>query len=218
MATAITVTKHKQNAKSRHGHNLDAMATSTSYRVTWLDPLQGTILLTAVAYLLVIATFMDLIPWYPELTRTSIDNLSHAIAVINSITVIVLLFGWYAIRHERIRQHATAMLTSVGLILAFLVMYLIKIGGGGQKEIVGAEGLILSAYLLMLAIHILLSIVAVPLVIFVLLLALSRPISQLYETNHARVGRIAVTTWLLSLVLGVVTYLLLNHIYEAQLA
>lgn len=189
----------------------------SSTRLTWIDPLPWTVVLTVVAYTLVIATFLQLIPWYPELTRGTIDNLSHAIAVVNTVTIFLLLFGWYQIRHGRIRPHAGAMTMSIVLIMAFLVMYLTRIGGGGQKEIVGAEGVVLGAYLVMLAIHIILSMVAVPLVIFVFLLAISRPIAAMYETNHARIGRIAVATWLLSLVLGVVTYLLLNHVYEAQL-
>jgi putative membrane protein len=35
----------------------------------------------------------------------------------------------------------------------------------------------------------------------------------LRETVHARVGRVAVAAWSLSLFLGIVTYVLLNHVY-----
>jgi putative membrane protein len=70
------------------------------------------------------------------------------------------------------------------------------------------------AYLLMLAVHILLSILAVPLVIYAIVLGLTHTPEELRtETPHKRVGRIAAGTWILSLSLGVVTYLLLNHLY-----
>jgi putative membrane protein len=35
----------------------------------------------------------------------------------------------------------------------------------------------------------------------------------LRDTAHARVGRIAAAAWTLSLFLGIVTYVLLNHVY-----
>lgn len=193
------------------------MSDWTSRRVEWLSPRWATVVLTALAYGLVGATFGGLLPWYPELDRSAIDLLSHAIAVVNTTAVVLLLVGWYHIRHDRVRPHAASMLTAVGLIVLFLVLYLLKIGGGGQREIVGAEGAVLAAYQLMLAVHIILSILAVPLVVYVVSLAISRPVADVYVSSHARVGRVAVGTWLVSLTLGVITYLLLNHVYEARL-
>lgn len=65
----------------------------------------------------------------------------------------------------------------------------------------------------MLAIHILLSAIAVPVVIYPVVLGLTHTPAELKETAHARIGRIAVASWSLSLFLGVVTYFLLNHLY-----
>jgi len=71
-----------------------------------------------------------------------------------------------------------------------------------------------TVYLAMLAIHILLSILAVPVVLYALVLGLTHSKRELRtEVPHARVGRIAAGSWLLSLVLGVVTYVMLNHVY-----
>ena len=64
----------------------------------------------------------------------------------------------------------------------------------------------------MLAIHILLSAISVPVVVHAVVLGLSHTPSELRETAHARVGRIAVAAWGLSLFLGIVTYVMLNHI------
>ena len=68
-------------------------------------------------------------------------------------------------------------------------------------------------YLAMLAIHIFLSVVSVPVVLYAAILGLTHTPSELRETNHARVGRIAAVAWSVSLALGIVTYLLLNHVY-----
>ncbi|MFP4590094.1 MAG: DUF420 domain-containing protein [Halobacteriales archaeon] len=182
-----------------------------------LDARRTTAAVTALAYLVVVATFAGWLP-FPELSRATIDGLSHATALANAGTVVAILVGWHAIRTGRIRRHAASMVTAILLIGAFLVMYLTRIGGGGEKEIVGAEGLVYTAYLVMLGVHVLLSILAVPLVVYVLLLALTRPVEAIYDSGHARLGRITATTWLLSLVLGIVTYLLLNHVYGARLA
>jgi putative membrane protein len=70
----------------------------------------------------------------------------------------------------------------------------------------------------MLAIHILLSIVAVPVVLYGLILGLTHTPEELRNTAHATVGRIAAGSWILSLVLGIVTYLMLNHIYDYEFA
>ena len=50
--------------------------------------------------------------------------------------------------------------------------------------------------------------------VFALVLGLTHSPSELRNrTPHRKVGRIAASAWLLSLALGVVTYLLLNHVF-----
>jgi putative membrane protein len=56
----------------------------------------------------------------------------------------------------------------------------------------------------------------VPVVLYAIVLGLTHTERELRnETPHRRVGRIAASAWLLSLILGVVTYLLLNHVYDS---
>jgi putative membrane protein len=69
-------------------------------------------------------------------------------------------------------------------------------------------------YIGMLAVHILLSVLAVPLVIYALVLGLTHSPAELRDSLHPRVGRVAAATWILSLALGVITYVLLNHVYS----
>lgn len=180
-----------------------------------------TILLTLIGYALVAATFEGLLPIYPDIGEQGVNLLGHAIAVVNTIATITLIVGWLAIRRGDVARHRLYMLTSFGLILLFLLLYLPKVGGGGEKEFVLAASYgfvpewswIRPAYLVMLGIHILLSVIAMPLVLYAVLLGLSHSPTELVATPHARIGKIAAFTWILSLILGVLTYILLNHLY-----
>jgi len=171
-----------------------------------------TVVLTLLAYGLVFATFAGLVP-YPTIDKATVDLLGAVIAALNATIFTLLAYGWWAIRHNRIRRHRTIMLTSVVLIVGFLLLYLEKVGGGGIKEFVGPAAVKTYLYLPMLAIHETLSMLAVPVVIYTLLLGLTHTPAELYGTRHRRVGQIAVTAWLLSLGLGVVTWLILNVVY-----
>jgi len=174
-----------------------------------------TLLLTVVGYGAVGGVFLvpEFQALFPTLTKGTVDLLAHAIAAVNTVTIVALSLGWYWIRNDDVKKHAAAMTTSFVLILLFLGMYLPKVAGGGTKYFVGPDPAYY-AYLLMLAVHILLSIVSVPVVLYALVLGLTHTERELRnQTPHRRVGRIAASAWLLSLVLGVVTYLLLNHVY-----
>ncbi|WP_226041136.1 DUF420 domain-containing protein [Natrinema sp. DC36] len=193
------------------------MATADARRRLRERPIGVTVLLTIVGYALVLGTFLLDVPIYPDLTNAQVNLLSHVIAVINTTATVVLLSGWYWIRAGDVEKHRLAMVSGFVLILGFLVVYLLKVGGGGTKEFVGPEG-IYYAYLVMLAIHIILSIVSVPVVLYALILGLTHTPAELRQTPHARIGRIAAGAWILSLFLGVVTYVLLNHVYDYEFA
>lgn len=183
-------------------------------------PRRVTAVLSVIGYALVVGAFGGVLP-IPELSRTGVVLFSDLIAVINTAALAALVYGWYSIKRGEIRRHRAAMLTAFALILGFLVVYLWKVGGGFEKEIVIEQGHFLGAYaavvrpayLVMLAVHILLSALAVPVVLHAVVLGLTHPVSELPQTSHPRVGRIAVAAWSLSLFLGIVTYWLLNHVY-----
>ena len=193
------------------------MATSQVHARVRANPLTATAVLSVVGYALVIGTFLLDLP-YPSLTESQVNTLTHLIAVINLSATVLLVAGWAWIRAGRVERHRLAMTGAFVLILAFLVVYLLRVGGGGEKLITDVSDPVRYAYLGMLAVHVVLSIVAVPVVLYALLLGLTHTPSELRSSPHARVGRIAAATWILSLVLGVVTYLMLNHIYDYEYA
>ena len=172
-----------------------------------------TVVLTLVAYAIVGLTFAGMLP-YPTIGESTVDLLGTIIAALNACILVLLAYGWYCIKQRRIRRHRSVMLVSVVLIVGFLLMYLEKVGGGGIKEFVGPNWVKMYLYLPMLGIHELLSMLAVPVVVYALVLGLTHTPSELTETSHRRVGRIAVTSWILSLALGVLTYLLLDVIFS----
>ena len=190
-------------------------------------PRATTLVLAVVGYAAVVGVFAvpSVQALFPELNLGQVNILAHAIAIVNTLAVTSLAAGWYWIRNDEVKKHAHAMLTAFALILLFLGMYLPKVAGGGTKEFVleSAYGWmplwepVYPAYLAMLAIHILLSILAMPLVVYAIVLGLTHTPEELRtQTPHRTVGRIAASTWILSLALGVVTYLLLNHAYTYE--
>ncbi|MFB6307965.1 MAG: DUF420 domain-containing protein [Haloarculaceae archaeon] len=176
------------------------------------NPRVVTAVLSALGYVLVLGTFAGLLPIYPDLSQETVLLLGDLIAVVNAGALAAILAGVRFIRRDEVRKHRAAMLTAFALILTFLALYLLKVGGGFEKSIL-VEGPVWIAYILMLAVHIVLSVVSVPVVLHAVVLGLSHTPAELRETVHARVGRIAVAAWTLSLALGLVTYVMLNHVY-----
>jgi putative membrane protein len=178
--------------------------------------LEVTVVLSVVGFLLVAGTFAG---WfesvYPSLSDGQVKFLAHLIAVINTTALASLITGVYFIKNRDVKRHRAAMVTAFTLILAFLVVYLLKVGGGFERELVASDP-VRAVYLVMLAVHIFLSIVSMPLVVYVVLLGLTHSPAELVESRKARVGRIAASAWILSLFLGVVTYLMLNHAFDSR--
>jgi putative membrane protein len=179
-------------------------------------PVAVTAVLSVIGYALVLGTFGGWLEIYPTLSEAEVKLLAHLIAVINTLALTALLVGVYYVTNSQYRKHRAAMLVAFSLILLFLVVYLTKVGGGFEREIVGAPTGIYEAYLGMLGIHVVLSIISVPVVLYVILLGVTHSFSELQGTNKARVGRIAAGAWILSLTLGIITYIMLNHIYGAE--
>lgn len=173
-----------------------------------------TSVVSLVGYALVAGVFAGLVP-IPSIGRTAVIWLSDAIAVVNSAALVALLAGWRFIRRGEVRKHRASMLAAFALILLFLVMYLVKVGGGFEKSLIAPEP-VYQAYLAMLAVHLFLSVVAVPVVVHAVVLGLTRTPAELRDTRHATVGRVAVVAWAVSLALGLVIYVLLNHLYGWQ--
>ncbi|RXK51083.1 DUF420 domain-containing protein [Halorientalis pallida] len=172
-------------------------------------------LLTVVALALVFGAVLGVIPRaaLPKAPDWFIAAIPHVNAVVSVLAIAVILAGWRAIRSGRVTRHRNAMLTALVLFATFLVLYLYRVSLEGPTDFPGPAAIEQFVYFPILGIHILLAIVCIPLLFYVLLLALTRPAGELSATNHPRVGRVAASLWLVSFALGTVVYLLLYVLF-----
>lgn len=152
---------------------------------------------------------VSVLPDAPDGVLTVIPHLN---AVISALAIAVIGRGWVAIRRGNVTRHRLAMSTGFALFLSFLVLYLYKVAIEGPTAFRGPDLVYTYAYLPLLAIHVVLAIVCLPLLYYVLLLALTRPTAALGTTNHPRVGRVTVVLWLASFALGLAVYAMLYAI------
>jgi len=167
-------------------------------------------LLSVVSLALVFGAALRVVPpeALPHAPAWFLAAIPHVNAAISVLALLVIGGGWRWVRRGEIRKHRAAMLAGVALFAAFLALYLYKVALTGPTPFPG-EGVARTVYLAVLAIHILLAIVCVPLLYYVLLLAVTRPIAEIPKTPHPRIGRVAAGLWLISFALGLVVYLLL---------
>lgn len=172
-----------------------------------------TAVLTIVSLGLVFGAVLGAAPALPRLSDPVLRAIPHVNAVLSAVSIGTIALGWRAIRRGAIRRHRLLMVTSTVLFASFLVLYLYRVALEGPHSFAGPNVLYRWLYVPILAIHILLAIVCIPLLYYVLLLAGTRPIDEIPETVHADVGRVAASLWLVSFALGIVVYLLLYVLY-----
>jgi len=151
----------------------------------------------------------SLIPHVPAIVAV----VPHVNAVLSLLAVGAIVLGLRAIRHGEVDRHRAAMLAAAALFAAFLLLYLYKIIHEGPASFPGPEAVYRFVYLPLLAVHMVLAVLCIPLLYYVLLVGLTRPVAAIADSLHPRVGRVAAPLWLTSFALGVVVYLLLYQVY-----
>ena len=147
--------------------------------------------------------------------------LPTAHAAINSLTVLTLLTAVWAVKNGNISLHRACMFASLFLGVLFLASYVtyhssvesVKFGdfnhdgivSDTELEKVGSSRLV---YLIILASHILLSILVVPFVLFAFYYALTDQISK-----HKRIVKFTFPVWLYVSITGVVVYFMIKPFY-----
>ena len=111
--------------------------------------------------------------------------------------------GWYFIRRGQWRRHMACMITAVLSSTFFLVGYITYHARVGEKSS-GYTGWIAAVYFPMLASHVLLAFVTLPLVIITLV-----QVVRGRWDRHARIARWTIPIWLYVSVTGVLVYLVL---------
>jgi len=152
-----------------------------------------------VAAILGIRTKVDLGDW------TGV--LPHVIAVINTLTSVLLLMGVFLIKRGQIAAHRNAMLGAFTLGALFLVCYILYHISNPSTPF-GGEGLIRPLYYFFLISHIVLSIVVVRFVLLAVHYAVTDQMG-----HHRKVVRYAFPIWLYVSVTGVIVYLMISPYY-----
>ncbi len=150
------------------------------------------------------------IPRAPDLFLALVP---HVNAMLSVTAIVTILLGVWFVRRGDVGTHRQAMLTALVLFATFLALYLYRVAVHGATSFAGPDAVYTFLYLPFLTLHVLLAIVCIPLLYYVLLLGLTRPVSDLPETPHPRVGRIAATLWVVSFAMGLGVYVLLYWVY-----
>jgi putative membrane protein len=133
----------------------------------------------------------------------SISDLPAVNASLNLVSTVFISMGWYFIRHAAWRRHMACMITAVISSACFLVGYITYHVHIGEKSS-GYTGWIAAIYFPILASHVLLAFVTLPLVILTLIQVFRRRWDR-----HTRIARWTIPIWLYVSVTGVFVYLML---------
>ena len=123
-------------------------------------------------------------------------------ATINSITTILLLYGYYLIINRKIDAHKNVMLTCFGTSTLFLVSYVVYHWFKSGPKLY--EGDFKTTYYIILFSHIVLAAIIIPLALFTLYRGWNYQLEK-----HRKIAKITLPIWLYVSVTGVVIYLML---------
>jgi putative membrane protein len=135
-----------------------------------------------------------------DVTGTHLRFLPFTNAFLNALSTVALLFGFYFIRTRQIPKHRMAMLTAFVFSSIFLVSYLTNFTLHGETKFPRGNPL-WPFYWKLLASHILLSVIALPLILITFFFSLSGRFPA-----HKRIARWTFPIWLYVSLTGVIVY------------
>jgi putative membrane protein len=133
----------------------------------------------------------------------TISDLPAINASFNLVSTLFIASGWYLIRRGAWRRHMACMIVAVISSVFFLVGYITYHVHVGEKSS-GYTGWIAAIYFPILASHVLLAFVTLPLVILTLI-----PVFRRRWDRHRRIARWTIPIWLYVSITGVLVYLML---------
>lgn len=137
-------------------------------------------------------------------TSTKFAFLPALNAVLNGLSATALLVGYTFIRARKIAAHRASMITAFLFSTLFLVSYILHhyLHGDVRYPVHAA---LRTVYLPLLASHIVLAVIALPLILITFFFSLSGRFVQ-----HRKVARWTFPIWLYVSVTGVITYVMLR--------
>ncbi len=145
-------------------------------------------------------TLNDVIPYLP-----------HFQALLNTAATLFLASGYYFIRNAKRTLHRGCMVTALVISSLFMISYLTYHAEVGYMPFAG-QGIIRPFYFTLLASHVILAAVIVPLVLVTVFFAIRGSFIR-----HPRLARWTLPLWLYVSLSGVVIYLLGFHVYPPEI-
>ena len=137
-----------------------------------------------------------------------ISDLPAVNATLNLVSLVFLLVGYHAIRHDNVVRHRRCMVTAFCVSVLFLGSYLTYRFLGQEKRF-GGTGLIRPVYFFILVTHVTLA-ATVP---FLAGLTLWRAIRGQFA-RHRRIARWTFPIWIYVSITGVMVYVMLFVIWR----
>ena len=128
-------------------------------------------------------------------------------STLNALAGVCLLFSLYFIKQKKIRAHKTANLAALGLSVLFILGY-VAYHITTESTKYGGEGTMRTVYLILLATHVLLAAISLPLILFTFIRSYTGLIAE-----HKRMARWVYPIWLYVCVTGPICYLMLRPYY-----
>ena len=125
-------------------------------------------------------------------------------ALLNGLCAIALCVGLYFIKHHNREAHRTSMLLAFFFSALFLISYIVNHALHGDTIFPG-HGPVRTLYLTILVSHVILSIVALPMVLTTFFFSLTGRFAM-----HRRIARLTFPIWLYVSITGVVVFVFLK--------
>lgn len=141
---------------------------------------------------------LDIIPYIP-----------HTLAILNTLSAILVSVGYINIRKQNKAVHKACMIAALAVSTVFMIFYLYYHAKVGYIPFAG-QGDIRYLYFSLLASHVILAAIVFPMVLITAGLAFNSKFS-----THKRIARWTLPVWLYVSVSGVAIYVMSFHIYTS---
>lgn len=166
------------------------------------------IIAAIIAISVVASLFLTWLVYYhppTDVAGTHLSFLPALNALLNALCTVALVIGFTNIKSRKIAAHRNAMFAAFIVSSAFLVSYIVNHALHGDMRFQGHGG-IRTFYLSLLASHILLSVVALPMILITFFFSLTGRFPA-----HRKIARWTFPIWLYVSVTGVVVYAMLAN-------
>ena len=156
----------------------------------------------------VVVAYLFYMPKSGDAAPVNVSFLPKLHAILNSLTAVALVVGYFFIKKGNQVAHRAAMFSAFVLSSLFLISY-VTYHYFGESTAYGGEGIMRSIYFFVLITHIILAAAIVPLVLLTIYFAITGNFAR-----HTRFSRWTFPIWLYVSVTGVLVYFMISPYYS----